>query len=159
MDEPFARALDLHAHTPDTFELARTRLCYGERLRRAKHRTRAREQLRGAFEAFSDLGAAPWAELARLELQATGETARRRDASALDALTPQELRIAMVLAEGRTTREAAAQLFLSPKTIEYHLRSAYRKLGICSRDKLAKALAGTGGDHLAAVAPRARTVV
>jgi DNA-binding CsgD family transcriptional regulator len=158
MDEPFTRALDLHARTPDTFELARTRLCYGERLRRAKRRTQAREQLRGAFEAFGDLGAAPWAELARLELRATGETARRRDASALDALTPQELRIAMVLAEGRTTREAAAQLFLSPKTIEYHLRSAYRKLGICSRDELAKALASTGGDH-AAAAPRARSAV
>jgi DNA-binding CsgD family transcriptional regulator len=159
MDEPFTRALHLHALTPDTFELARTRLCYGERLRRAKRRTQAREQLRGAFEAFSDLGATPWAELARLELQATGETARRRDASAVEALTPQELRIAMVLAEGRTTREAAAQLFLSPKTIEYHLRSAYRKLGICSRDQLAKALASGGGDHPAAASPRARSAV
>jgi DNA-binding CsgD family transcriptional regulator len=154
MDEPFTRALNLHARTPDTFELARTRLCYGERLRRAKRRTPAREQLRGAFEAFSDLGAAPWAELARLELQVTGETARRRDANVLDALTPQELRIAMVLAAGRTTREAAAQLFLSPKTIEYHLRSAYRKLGICSRDELAKALASTGGDDAAAAPGR-----
>ncbi len=155
MDEPFARALRLHAQTPDTFELARTRLCYGERLRRAKRRMQAREQLRAAFEAFSDLGAATWAQLARLELRATGETVRR-DASALYALTPQELRIAMVLAEGRTTREAAAQLFLSPKTIEYHLRSAYRKLGISSRDELAKALAS---DHPITTGPRARTAV
>jgi DNA-binding CsgD family transcriptional regulator len=159
MDEPFARALEFHAQTPDTFELARTRLCYGERLRRAKRRAQAREQLRGAFEAFGDLGAAPWAEHARLELRATGETARRRDASALDALTPQELRIALVLAEGRTTREAAAQLFLSPKTIEYHLRSAYRQLGICSRDELARALASTGGHRGAAVAPPGRATV
>jgi DNA-binding CsgD family transcriptional regulator len=159
MDEPFARALELHARTPDTFELARTRLCYGERLRRAKRRAQARQQLRGAFEAFSGLGAAPWAELARLELQATGETARHHDASALDALTPQELRIATVLANGRTTREAAAQLFLSPKTVEYHLRSAYRKLGICSREELAKALASRAGDHPPTVAPRARTAV
>jgi DNA-binding CsgD family transcriptional regulator len=158
MDEPFARAVEFHARTPDTFELARTRLCYGERLRRAKRRTQAREQLRGAFQAFSGLGAAPWAELARLELQATGETARRRNDSAVEALTPQELRIAMVLAEGRTTREAAAQLFLSPKTVEYHLRSAYRKLGIGSRDELTKALARTGSDHPGA-APRARATV
>jgi DNA-binding CsgD family transcriptional regulator len=159
MDEPFTRAVGLHVQTPDSFELARTRLCYGERLRRAKRRTQAREQLRAAFEAFSDLGAAPWAELARLELQATGEMVRRRDASALDALTPQELRIAMVLAEGRTTREAAAQLFLSPKTIEYHLRNAYRKLSISSRHELAGALARAGGDDPVPAGRRARAAV
>jgi DNA-binding CsgD family transcriptional regulator len=74
---------------------------------------------------------------------ASGETARRRDVSTLDDLTPQELQIARLLAEGRTTREAAAALFLSPKTIEYHLRHVYRKLGIHSRDELAAALASS----------------
>ena len=91
----------------------------------------------------------PWAERARTELAATGETLRRRDPSTLDALTPQELQIALLLAGGRTTREAAAALFLSPKTIEYHLRHVYLKLGIHSREELAAALASPGdGDRL-----------
>ena len=89
---------------------------------------------------FERLGARPWAEQARAELAATGETARRRDASTLDDLTPQELQIARLLAGGMTTREAAAAVFLSPKTVEYHLRHTYRKLGIRSRDALAEAL-------------------
>jgi DNA-binding CsgD family transcriptional regulator len=142
----FADALRLHELTPDRFEQARTQLCYGERLRRTRHRARARRELRTAFEAFDALGAAPWAERARAELLATGETARRRDASTIDQLTPQELQIAMVLAEGRTTREAATKLFLSPKTIEYHLRHVYQKLGIASRDALASSLANEVGD-------------
>ncbi len=75
----------------------------------------------------------------RAELAATGETARRRDAGALDQLTPQELQVARLLANGRTTREAAAAVFLSPKTVEYHLRHVYQKLGIASRDELAAA--------------------
>jgi DNA-binding CsgD family transcriptional regulator len=140
IDAPFTEALDQHALTPDAFELARTRLCYGERLRRARRRTEARVQLRAAFTAFGELGAAPWAERARLELQATGETARRREPSTLDQLTPQELRIALALTTGKTMRDAAAELFLSPKTIEYHLRNAYRKLGIRSRAELLRAL-------------------
>jgi DNA-binding CsgD family transcriptional regulator len=139
-DEPFARAFDQHELTPDAYELARTQLCYGERLRRARRRTDARVQLRAAFSAFGELGAVPWAERARLELQATGETARRRRPSTLDQLTPQELRIALALADGKTMRAAAAELFLSPKTIEYHLRNAYRKLGIRSRAELLRAL-------------------
>ena len=141
-DEFFAEALRCHAATPDRFEEARTRLCWGERLRRAGQRVRAREQLRPALEAFDDLGAAPWAERARGELLASGEHARRRDPSTLDDLTPQELQIGMTLAGGLTTRETAAKLFLSPKTVEYHLRNVYRKLGIRSREELAKALAG-----------------
>ena len=129
------------------FESARTELAYGARLRRAGRRSDARERLRRAIEVFDDLGAAPWAELARTELAATGETARRREPSTIDELTPQELQVSLLLAEGRTTREAAAALFLSPKTIEYHLRNAYRKLAIHSREELAQAL-GTraGGD-------------
>jgi DNA-binding CsgD family transcriptional regulator len=96
--------------------------------------------LRAAIEAFADLGAAPWAELARVELAAPGETARRRLPSSLDGLTAPELQISLLLAEGRTTREAAAALYLSPKTIEFHLRNAYRKLAIHSRDELRDAL-------------------
>jgi DNA-binding CsgD family transcriptional regulator len=132
----FLEALDYHASTPDTFEEGRTRLCFGERLRRAKRRVRAREELRSALAIFDELGAEPWAERAHAELVATGEVARRRDESTIYSLTPQEVQVAMVLSEGKTTREAAAQLFLSPKTIEYHLRNAYRKLGVNSRDAL-----------------------
>jgi DNA-binding CsgD family transcriptional regulator len=132
----FEEALALHAQTPDVFETARTRLAYGAYLRRARRRVRARDELRAAFEAFERLGARGWADQAEAELAATGETARRRDASTLDALTPQELQIAHLLAEGRTTREAAAAIFLSPKTVEYHLRHVYRKLGINSREEL-----------------------
>jgi DNA-binding CsgD family transcriptional regulator len=138
----FESALRLHAETPDVFETARTRLAYGARLRRARQRVRAREELRAALDAFERLGPTPWAETARRELAATGETARRRDPSTLDDLTPQELQIARLLAGGMTTREAAAALFLSPKTIEYHLRSIYRKLDVRSRPALADALAG-----------------
>jgi DNA-binding CsgD family transcriptional regulator len=140
LDERFGEALALHERTPDVFETARTHLAYGARLRRARKRVRAREELRAALELFDSLGPTPWAELAGAELAATGETARRRDPSTLDDLTPQELQIAVLLAEGRTTRQAAAALFLSPKTIEYHLRNVYRKLGISSREELAAAI-------------------
>ncbi len=138
--EPFEEALRLHEQTPDLFETGRTRLAYGSRLRRARQRVRARAELRAAIEAFDRLGATPWLDLAAAELAATGETARRRDPSTRDELTPQELQICLLLAEGKTTREAAAALFLSPKTIEYHLRNAYRKLGISSREELAVAV-------------------
>ena len=141
LEREFDEAIDLHGQTPDVFETARTRLAYGARLRRAGHRVRAREQLREAIEVFDALGAAPWSNLARVELEATGETARKRDPSTLDQLTPQELQIALLLADGRTTREAAAAMFLSPKTIEYHLRNVYRKLGVHSREELADVMA------------------
>ena len=106
------------------------------RLRRERQRVRAREQLRAAVDVFGRLGVGPWSEMARAELAATGVTVRRRDMTTLNDLTPQELQIALSLAEGRTTRETAAALFLSPKTIEYHLRSVYRKLSIGSRSEL-----------------------
>jgi DNA-binding CsgD family transcriptional regulator len=137
----FEQAIRLHEQTPDAFEAARTRLAYGERLRRARDRVLAREQLRAAADTFERLGARPWAERARTELAATGETRRRRDPSTVDELTPQELQIALLLIAGRTTRETAAALFLSPKTVEYHLRHVYQKLGINSRDQLAQILA------------------
>jgi DNA-binding CsgD family transcriptional regulator len=139
----FEQALRRHADTVDAFETARTRLAYGERLRRARNRVLAREQLRHALETFENLDAAPWAERARNELAASGERLRRRDPSTIDELTPQELQIALLLAGGRTTREAAATLFLSPKTIEYHLRHVYLKLGIHSREELAAVLSAS----------------
>jgi DNA-binding CsgD family transcriptional regulator len=137
----FEEALALHERTPDGFEAARTRLAYGARLRRERKRVRAREELRAAFDVFERLGAHPWADQATTELAATGETARRRHASTLDQLTPQELQIARLLASGKTTREAAAAVFLSPKTVEYHLGHVYRKLEIHSREELATAFA------------------
>ena len=138
--DAFATALAYHAQTPDTFERARTELFFGERLRRARRRVEARRQLRAALRAFERLGAAPWADRALAELQASGETARPRDDSHRLTLTPQELQVALAIAEGRTTREAAAKLYLSPKTIEYHLHSVYEKLEIRSREELASAL-------------------
>jgi DNA-binding CsgD family transcriptional regulator len=141
--EAFDEALALHAQTADLYETARTQLAYGARLRRSRKRVLAREQLRAAVESFDALGAPMWAEQARAELLATGETARRRDAGTLDQLTPQELQIARLLAEGKTTREAAAAVFLSPKTVEYHLRHVYQKLGISSREELAYRFGGS----------------
>jgi DNA-binding CsgD family transcriptional regulator len=141
LEREFAEAIDLHGQTPDVFETARTRLAYGARLRRAGRRVNARDELRAAIESFDSLGAEPWSNLARVELEATGETARKRDPSTIDQLTPQELQIALLLADGRTTREAAASMFLSPKTIEYHLRNVYRKLGVHSRPELTEAMA------------------
>jgi DNA-binding CsgD family transcriptional regulator len=137
----FESALEAHAATLDRFETARTRLAYGESLRRSARRVRAREQLRTALEEFEDLGAARWAERAAAELAATGETVHRRDADLRGSLTPQELQVSLLLVEGRTTRETAAALFLSPKTVEYHLRKVYTKLGIGSRAELAELLA------------------
>lgn len=138
--EHFAASLRHHESTSDTFELARTQLYFGERLRRIRRRVEARTHLRAALKAFDQLGAAPWAERAVAELEASGETARVRDDRYRQQLTPQELQVALTLAEGTTTREAAARLYLSPKTVEYHLRHVYDKLEIRSRDELRAAL-------------------
>jgi DNA-binding CsgD family transcriptional regulator len=141
----FEAALEAHTATFDRFEAARTRLAYGERLRRASRRVQAREQLRAALDDFEDLGATRWAERAAVELAATGETVLRRDADPRSSLTSQELQVSLLLVEGRTTREAAAALFLSPKTVEYHLRKVYTKLGIGSRSELAQLLRPSPG--------------
>ena len=138
----FTSALGLHEQTLDRFEEARTRLAFGSRLRRAGRRVDARVMLRGAFESFSELGAMLWRDQAAAELAATGEHVRAPGKDAVADLTPQELQVSLLLADGRTTREAAAALFLSPKTVEYHLRKVYTKLGIGSRAELAEALAG-----------------
>ncbi|MDX8049609.1 AAA family ATPase [Lentzea sp. BCCO 10_0798] len=134
-DTHFEASLAFHHRTLDDFETARTRLAYGARLRRARRRVDARPHLHAALETFENLRAARWADLAAVELGATGEMIKRRAQG--ETLTPQELQVSLLLAEGKTTREVAAALFLSPKTIEYHLRKVYTKLGIRSRAELA----------------------
>ena len=140
LDGLFGAALENHRGTRDGFETARTQLAYGARLRRAARRVDARVQLRAALVTFEELGAARWSDVAAAELEATGEKVWRREPTGVGALTPQELQVSLQLIDGRTTREAAAALFISPKTVEYHLRKVYTKLGIHSRADLAEAL-------------------
>jgi DNA-binding CsgD family transcriptional regulator len=134
----FQEALDHHSRARRPFERARTELAYGELLRRTRRRVDARSHLEAALDTFERLGAAPLAERARLELRASGQAARRRDSSTLWQLTPQELQVARFVAQGLRTREVAAQLFLSPRTVEFHLRNVFAKLGITSRTQLAQ---------------------
>ncbi len=142
--EGFEAALEAHGRTVDGYETARTRLALGGRLRRARQRAASRPHLRSALERFEALGAAGWADIAAAELAATGETVRRASAAPSAALTPQELQVCVMLAEGRTTREVAAALYLSPKTVEYHLHKVYTRLGIRSRAELAGLLTRQG---------------
>ena len=137
-EQHFLESLALHPDDIDPFGKARTQLCFGERLRRSRRRAEAREHLRAAGEVFDRLGATPWGERVRAELRASGETARKRDPSTVDQLTPQELQIAGFVAEGLTNKEIAAQLFLSPRTIDSHLRNVFQKLSITSRTQLAR---------------------
>jgi DNA-binding CsgD family transcriptional regulator len=133
-------AIERLGRTRMRIELARARLLYGEWLRREGRRVDAREQLRTAYEAFAEIGSQAFAERARRELVATGETIRRRVAETRDLLTPQETQIARLAAEGHTNPEIGAQLFISPRTVEYHLRKVFGKLDISSRRELAAAL-------------------
>jgi DNA-binding NarL/FixJ family response regulator len=137
-EDEFAEAVRLHSACGRRFDAARTELLFGEHLRRRRQRIASRKHLRAAVEAFDAMGASPWAERARAELRASGETARKRDPSTIDRLTPQELQIARLVAEGLSNKEVAAQLFLSPRTIDYHLRNVFAKLGITSRTQLAR---------------------
>jgi DNA-binding CsgD family transcriptional regulator len=141
-EQHFATALELHATGQSPFALARTRLCYGERLRRAGRRIEAREQLRAALDTFDRVGAQPWSERVGAELRASGETLRRRESHEAEELTPQELQIALQVAEGKSNKEVGAALFLSHKTIEFHLSRIYRKLDIHSRAELIRLYAG-----------------
>jgi DNA-binding CsgD family transcriptional regulator len=141
-DAPFQEALASHAEH-DAFGLARTQVCYGERLRRAGRRIDARDHLRAAHSGFDRLGARPWTERAAAELKATGERLGRRDAQRGEDLTAQELQVALQVAEGKTNKEAGAALFLSPKTVDFHLRRVYRKLDIRSRGELIKRFAAS----------------
>ncbi|WP_280408893.1 helix-turn-helix transcriptional regulator [Nocardia brasiliensis] len=115
---------------------ARAHLIYGEWLRREGRRREARTELRRAHEALTALGTEAFAARAAGELRATGESARSRSAQAADTLTVQETHIARLVAAGATSKEVAAQLFLSPRTVDAHLRNIFRKLGISSRRQL-----------------------
>jgi DNA-binding CsgD family transcriptional regulator len=137
-DSLYRQSIEHLSGTRARLELARTHLLYGEWLRRDRRRLDAREHLRTAFEAFTAMGADAFAGRAERELLATGETARKRTVDTLDQLTPQETQIARLAANGQTNRDIAAQLFISPSTVEYHLRKAFRKLGVKSRTQLAQ---------------------
>jgi len=132
----FEAAIAHHAASPRPFETARTRLLYGETLRRGRQRRAAREHLEAALDAFEQLGAAGWAARARAELRASGRSARRREPGTVDRLTPQELQIARLVAGGSSNRDVAAHLYLSPRTVDFHLRNVFAKLGIASRHEL-----------------------
>ena len=134
----YRQSIEHLSGTRARLELARTHLLYGEWLRREGRRLDARDQLHTALEAFTSMGAEAFARRAERELLATGERAGKRTEDTLDQLTPQETQIARLAANGHTNREIAAQLFISPSTVEYHLRKAFRKLGVKSRTQLAQ---------------------
>ena len=123
------------AHRP--YDAACAQLAYGEHLRRAGRRVDARVHLKEALETFRDLHAEPLAERAAAELRASGETARKRDPSTLVQLTPTELRIAQLVSQGMSNKEVAAQCWISPRTVAFHLRNVFTKTGVSSRGELA----------------------
>jgi RNA polymerase sigma factor (sigma-70 family) len=137
-DQLYNEAIERLARTRVAVDLARAHLLYGEWLRRQRRRLDARGQLRIAHDMFTGFGMEAFAERARVELRASGETARKRSVQTLDQLTPQESQVARLAAKGKTNREIAAQLFISPSTVEYHLHKAFRKLDVKSRTQLAQ---------------------
>ncbi len=139
-EDHYVEAIERLGRTRVAIDLARAHLLYGEWLRRRPRRADARKELRIAHEMFTDFGMEAFAERARVELQATGERARKRTIETQDQLTPQESQVCRLAAQGNTNREIAAQLFISPHTVEYHLRKAFRKLDIKSRAQLADRL-------------------
>jgi len=139
-DALYREAIDRFERSRITVHLARAHLVYGEWLRRENRRVDAREQLRIAYEMLSRIGAEAFAERARRELLATGETVRKRTVETRDVLTPQEGQIGRLAGDGLTNPEIGSQLFISPRTVEYHLRKVFTKLGITSRRELRGAL-------------------
>jgi len=139
-DALYREAIDRLSRTPLRSELARAHLLYGECLRRQGQRMAARAQLRTAHDTFAEIGMEAFAERARRELGATGEKARKRTVATRDELTPQEEQIARLVRDGLTTPDIGAMLFLSPRTVEWHLRKVFMKLGISSRRQLKDAL-------------------
>ncbi len=148
--ERFEEALERHDGMHDPFGRARTQLCFGERLRRARRRAASRRHLHAALATFERLDASAWAQRARVALgraggSVIGERAAGDTEAALSALTPHELQVAAVVATGATNRQVGAQLFVSAKTVDYHLRNIYRKLGIGTRTELARIVAVADG--------------
>ena len=139
-EEFYVEAIQRLGRTRIAIDLARAHLLYGEWLRRERRRVDARNELKVAHELLTDFGMDAFAERARVELEATGERARKRTMDTGEHLTPQELQVARLAAQGLTNREIAAQLFISPNTVEYHLRKAFRKLDVKSRTQLANRL-------------------
>ena len=139
--EAFDAAMEAHAAASDPFEAARTRLLYGGRLRRAGQRVAARVELRAARDAFDSMELTHWSTVTAEELAATGATVRRGPAAGDVSLTSQETRVALLAARGLSNREIGASLFLSPKTVERHLSSVFRKRGFRSRTELAASFA------------------
>ncbi|WP_051450853.1 LuxR C-terminal-related transcriptional regulator [Actinospica robiniae] len=141
----YQESIDLFAKVPLAAEQARSRLLFGEWLRRRRRRVEARTQLRSAYESFDAWGASLFAERARTELLATGETARRRVPGAGSDLTPQERQVALLAVSGLTNAEIASRLFITTSTVEFHLNKVFRKLGITSRRRIAAALEAVDG--------------
>jgi DNA-binding CsgD family transcriptional regulator len=140
----FRTALELHGQQAP-YDIARTQFAFGRRLIRAERRDQAIDSLREALDGFTSIGATLWAARSRAELELLGDRPAAEGLTVRDRLTPQEVQVAMSVAGGATNRETASQLFLSVKTIEYHLRNVYRKLGVRSRTELAGMLLGNGG--------------
>jgi DNA-binding CsgD family transcriptional regulator len=136
-EESFRQALAWHARSPRVPARARTQLALGEHLRRVRRRTDARVPLREALDTFQGLGATLWAERARQELRASGETARRGADRVATQLTAQEAQVASLVRQGLTNKDVAARLFISPRTVDFHLRNVFTKLGVTSRTELA----------------------
>ncbi|WP_433436520.1 AAA family ATPase [Nonomuraea sp. CA-141351] len=135
-DGHFEQSLRLHTRSDSALEHARTQLLLGEQLRRGRRRSQAQQHLRAAAETFRSLGTLAWEDRVLGELRAAGESARPHHTGALSTLTPQELRITLAVGEGLTNREIAARLFLSPRTVDYHLRKVFQKIDITSRAEL-----------------------